>query len=457
MVACGEQVPPPSSTIGFSPSSLSLTADEGGANPASQTLTIWNSGEGTLSWWLSDSATWLTLSPTSGASVGETDSITVMVDIYGMDAGNYAATITISAPGAANDPQTMAVNLAITPGSKQVLFSDDFSDEYSGWETYSDEEGSAFYQGGWLHVKDAAYGEYSAGSYAYRYFTNFVLEVETKLVGGTDYNWHLIACRSDSEGNNDYSFGISADGYYGIAKTVNGNQIFLKGPTLSSYIHKGQGITNLVRVECIGSTLSLSVNGHLLAEVIDYSHTSGDIALGVNSLTGTFTEIAFDNIVVTEPFTLLPESASYDIVKPTVGYVPQGWYCEYDDPYGTYEDIDGTKWGLIKYTDNVDYDFVQIFYGDVSSELEGKENDRDALIAKATEHAIFEPTESGTMVVAGELAGWVKAYDPEYDIYKMEIAFVKGSTCVGIFTEYDATYDDEAQAMSLIDSINLLE
>jgi hypothetical protein len=130
MVACGEQVPPSSSTIGFSPSSLSFSADEGGANPASQTLTIWNSGEGTLSWWLSDSATWLTLSPTSGASAGETDSITAMVDIYGMDAGNYAATITISALGAANDPQTMAVNLAITPGPKQALFSDSVAGLY---------------------------------------------------------------------------------------------------------------------------------------------------------------------------------------------------------------------------------------------------------------------------------------------------------------------------------------
>jgi len=161
--------------------------------------------------------------------------------------------------------------------------------------------------------------------------------------------------------------------------------------------------------------------------------------------------------------TLLLSSITYGcglpsgMVKPIVGYVPQGWYRSADDPYGTYEESDGTKSGLIGYTDNADYDFVQIYYGDVFPELKGKENDRDALIAIATKYATFEPTESGTMVVAGELAGYVKAYDPEYDTYKMDIIFVKGSTCVDIFTEYDATSEDEAQVVSLIDSISLSE
>jgi len=144
------------------------------------------------------------------------------------------------------------------------------------------------------------------------------------------------------------------------------------------------------------------------------------------------------------------------MVKPTVGYVPQGWACTADYPYGTTED-DGVKSGLIEYTDNTDYDVVQIFYGDVFLELKGKENDRDALIAIATEYVPFEPTESGTMVVAGELAGYVKAYDSILDVYEMDIVFVKGSTCVDIYTCYDATSGDEAEVMSLIDSINMWE
>ena len=45
--------------IGTSPTSLSFTAQQGGSNPTAQTLTISNTGGGTLSWSASNSATWL--------------------------------------------------------------------------------------------------------------------------------------------------------------------------------------------------------------------------------------------------------------------------------------------------------------------------------------------------------------------------------------------------------------
>lgn len=113
MMACGQPTSSSSPTIAFTPASLSFAAKEGGANPPSQTLTIWNSGGGTLSWSLSKSASWLALSPTSGVSAGEAGSITVSVDISEMDKNNYSGTIMISALGASNSPQTIAVNLTV--------------------------------------------------------------------------------------------------------------------------------------------------------------------------------------------------------------------------------------------------------------------------------------------------------------------------------------------------------
>ncbi len=56
--------------IGTSPTSLSFTAQQGGSNPAAQTLSISNTGGGTLSWSGSDNAAWLTLSPASGTGNG---------------------------------------------------------------------------------------------------------------------------------------------------------------------------------------------------------------------------------------------------------------------------------------------------------------------------------------------------------------------------------------------------
>ena len=143
------------------------------------------------------------------------------------------------------------------------------------------------------------------------------------------------------------------------------------------------------------------------------------------------------------------------ITKPTIGDVPQGWYISADDPYGTYEDWDGTKSGLIAYTDVVDYDFVHIYYGDIPPELKGNEADSNFLIAKAIDQAVtFYPDETGTMVVAGRLAGYAKAYDSVYDWYEMEIVFVYESTCIDIYACYDETSGDEAQVMSLINSIS---
>ena len=118
---CGCPAPPPASpAIAASPSSFSFTAEEA-ANPPSQTLGIQNSGEGTLDWSATDDADWLTLSPTSGScSSGETDDVTVSVDVAGMTTGDYSATITISAPEATNTPQTVAVNITISPAGVNI-------------------------------------------------------------------------------------------------------------------------------------------------------------------------------------------------------------------------------------------------------------------------------------------------------------------------------------------------
>jgi len=121
MVACGEQVPPSSPTIGLNLSSLSFSAEEGGANPASKTLSISNSGGATLDWWVSDDADWLSLSPTSGTNTGEIEEVTVSVDIMDMNAGNYTANSAISASGASNNPQTIIVDLSIVEIPPETL------------------------------------------------------------------------------------------------------------------------------------------------------------------------------------------------------------------------------------------------------------------------------------------------------------------------------------------------
>ena len=154
--------------------------------------------------------------------------------------------------------------------------------------------------------------------------------------------------------------------------------------------------------------------------------------------------------------TLTPTPTSVHVIKPTVGTIPQGWYLSDEEPYGTYVDPDGTEWGEIEYTDTEDGDYILIYYGDVPSDLKGRETDSDALISKAIEWSIMsELDETGTVVAAGQTAGYTKKYGSAGEYNEMEIAFIVGSTCFDIYTEYYATTANEAQVMSIINSISI--
>jgi len=201
--------------------------------------------------------------------------------------------------------ESLIAHFETIPTTPEVLFSDDFSDESSGWVTYDEYDGRVIYQNGYLCIKDYTTHEGTMYSESQRYLTDFILEVETWLVSGTDTNWHGVSCRYKDD-DNYYGFAIGADGYYTILKWVNGDETVFIAPTYSSYINQGVGAVNLIHIECIGSNLGLSVNGHLLWEGTDTSLTGGDITLAANSQAGTFTEVAFDNIVVSEPSVTIP-------------------------------------------------------------------------------------------------------------------------------------------------------
>jgi hypothetical protein len=193
---------------------------------------------------------------------------------------------------------TMNSNASVTAYfTSAVLFYDDFSYDAGYWDVYSDSDGQVFFANGQLHVLDYNTSLFT-WSYAWQWFTDFILEVETELIAGTDDNWQTVTARDD--GSNWYDFSISADGYYGIWRVVNGSFTNLAFGT-SPYINQGWGVVNLMHVECVGNRLSLSVNGHLLDEVYDSTHSSGDISLAAEALTGSYTEVAFDNIIVVAP------------------------------------------------------------------------------------------------------------------------------------------------------------
>jgi len=95
---------------------LSFAAYETGPNPSSQTLTIKNSGQGTLEYSISDDADWLTIEPAGGTSSGQTNEHAIAVNKEGLAAEetDYTATITVTSSQAYNNPQRVSVSLEIS-------------------------------------------------------------------------------------------------------------------------------------------------------------------------------------------------------------------------------------------------------------------------------------------------------------------------------------------------------
>jgi outer membrane protein assembly factor BamB len=96
--------------LSVNPTSLALTAVAGTRLPVTGTLTIANTGGGSLSWAASTANSWLQVSPASGTGNGSVD-VTALVQ--GQPAGTQTGAVTITAPGAGGSPVTVPVTLTL--------------------------------------------------------------------------------------------------------------------------------------------------------------------------------------------------------------------------------------------------------------------------------------------------------------------------------------------------------
>jgi len=98
-------------TLSVSPTGLAFTATAAGSNPPNQTITVGNSGSGSLSYTAASDAPWLTVSPTGGTAPQD---LIVSVNTSGLSAGTLTGHITVSATGALQSPQTVSVTLNLS-------------------------------------------------------------------------------------------------------------------------------------------------------------------------------------------------------------------------------------------------------------------------------------------------------------------------------------------------------
>jgi len=204
---------------------------------------------------------------------------------------------------------SMACQSAVTSGDstpspssdrEEVLFQDNFSNSSSGWDRIDEAGGITDYVNGEYRmvVKEENTDIWANPGLN---FTDVHMEVDATKVGGEDNNDFGLICRYVDE-ENFYFMIISSDGYYGVGKVVAGDQQLIGTDSMppSDAINQGDA-SNHLRADCVGNTLTLYVNGEILAEYKDSQFTSGDVGLIAGSFDVPGTEINFDNFVVLEP------------------------------------------------------------------------------------------------------------------------------------------------------------
>ncbi len=184
--------------------------------------------------------------------------------------------------------------------ASNLLFKDDFSDTSSGWDQVTTDTGVTDYTDGVyrIYVNETGTDVWANPGLD---FTDVSVQVEASMVGGPADNDFGVVCRS-MDVSKFYFFVISSDGYYGIGKVSDAGQelIGMDAMQPSEAIHQG-GEMNTVRADCVGSSLSIYVNGEKLNEVQDTEFASGDVGLIAGSFDTPGTDIHFDNFSVTKP------------------------------------------------------------------------------------------------------------------------------------------------------------
>ena len=193
---------------------------------------------------------------------------------------------------------------AACQGSKKsgdVLFSDDFSSNESGWVQVNDTNyTTAYNNGAYQIVVHQTYTD-AWGNPGENPFTDVRVEVDATKNGGSDNNDYGIICRY-LDTTHFYFAAISSDGYYGILKMSEGEYSVLGRENLipSDLIAQGAA-TNQIRFDCVGSTLTLYINGTQVDQQFDEDYVAGNIGLIAGTYDEAGTDILFDNFVVYQP------------------------------------------------------------------------------------------------------------------------------------------------------------
>jgi hypothetical protein len=123
--------------LSVSPATLSFCSI-GGSLPDPESVSVANLGESLLEWTATadlSAPAWLSLTPSQGVNNG---TFTVSANPSGLAPGTYTKSITVTAPGAVNSPQSTAVTLTVSVPTGAMAWGQDSGPQ--GWVAFEAED-----------------------------------------------------------------------------------------------------------------------------------------------------------------------------------------------------------------------------------------------------------------------------------------------------------------------------
>ncbi|HUB80488.1 MAG TPA: Ig-like domain-containing protein [Bryobacteraceae bacterium] len=235
----------PTPVLSVMPGSLTFNATVGGGNPATQPISISNSGSGTLSWSTTTDASWLSVSPASGTGAANPN---VSTSLAGLSQGSYTGHVTVTAAGASGSPAKVTVYLNVNlagSGPTYIYVSDPNNrrvQQFTAAGTWS----SSFTQNlvypvnvatdgaGNVYVADAAVGailKYSSsgallatiGSGTLASPTGVALDTSGNIYAGDTANGRVVEFSPAGSVINTFTGLFTSGGYLAVAVDAAGN------------------------------------------------------------------------------------------------------------------------------------------------------------------------------------------------------------------------------------------
>ena len=286
------------------PGSLTFSAFLNQAAPPAQTVSIFNQGTGTLNWTATKSASWITLSSTSGSTPA---SLSVSVNTTGLAPGNYTGTITITPSGGSTGAQTVNVSMTVT----SLLLSSNFDNgSLEGWafsplgltSNWSVVNGALQYNGG-------GHTQVYAGDSAW---TDYTLQADIKLATTADFPGGFRVRVNPTTGAAYSLWLYPTEGQIKLFKNVAWNIDSGFTQLAQASVGLSAGSFHHVQITTLGTQIQVFFDGTLAITATDATNASGMIALDTSNQVITFDNVSVTASAVTpNPITLSASSLTF--------------------------------------------------------------------------------------------------------------------------------------------------